>query len=82
MGIIMYELLTENTSPYGKVLNIELQVCQNPQFRPKIPVVTEESMVRYVDIMQTCWAHSPSERPSSEELVTSLEQCYSMLYSN
>ncbi len=76
----MYELLTENTNPYGNIMNIELQVCQKPDFRPQIPVLTDESMLKYAEIMQNCWSHNAVLRPTCDELVANLEQCYAMLY--
>ncbi len=87
LGIIMYEIVTENTNPYGTystTMNIELQVCQNANFRPQVPSAilqqADESMLQYIELMKLCWNHQASQRPSTDEIIVSLEQCYSMLY--
>lgn len=83
LGIIMYEVLTENTNPYGaSIMNVEYQVSQDANFRPKLPqsLNIDESISVYIELMQQCWKHSPSERPSTDEIITSLERCYSLLY--
>jgi serine/threonine protein kinase len=75
-GILMFELLAEST-PYGSnpSPNLELKVAKNPLFRPVFPetVVISQEMLFLVNLMSECWSAAPEERPSFEELCTTME---------
>jgi len=79
-AIIMYEVLMETLSPYGKqvTFNIEQRVMKDPTFRPEVKpqsdfeTDTERELCKW---MQRCWSHQPADRPSFEELCTALSAC-------
>lgn len=78
-GIIMFELLTETTTPYEKSsqhFSIEQRVANNPTFRPQLPAtfVVSPQKMPVVKLMQQCWTHYPNERPSFESIVKELQQ--------
>ena len=37
--------------------------------RPEVPVEAEDEMPEYVALMRRCWATSPDDRPSANEVV-------------
>lgn len=77
-SIIMMELLTETTNPYGVASNshnIEVKVAMNPSFRPQF---NEDFDVRdeykpYISLMQRGWHDNPDERPTMNEILSYLE---------
>ncbi|CAG8575048.1 4628_t:CDS:2 [Paraglomus brasilianum] len=70
-GILMWELST-GTHPFSyREYNAELShdICSGT--RPRIQVGTP---IRYMRLMQKCWADDPDVRPSAEEVCTIIEQ--------
>ena len=76
LGIIIYELLTSNTDPYGKnnKFNVELRVAQYPDFRPVVPENLDSDAEQIVvKLMQLCWSHSAKDRPELDVIISTLE---------
>lgn len=82
-GILMYEILT-GSRPYKEVMSnknmnaFQFQKLITQGMRPEIKVPIKEELKR---LMEQCWSHDPSERPTSSELFQklSLWQCEHLL---
>lgn len=78
LSIIMMELLTETTNPYNVAKNhhnIEVQVANNPFFRPQFSPEFKfrKEYKEYISLMQQCWLEDPQARPSMETVLKYLE---------
>jgi len=75
-GIMMFELYCESLNPYGNKGNIEVKVAKNPLFRPVFPdtIDVPQQHIFYVFLMQRCWSHEASLRPSFADIVTTFEE--------
>lgn len=80
-GIMMFELYCEQMNPYGNKINIEAKVAKNPLFRPVFPENMDipQSRIFFVFLMQRCWSHEPSLRPSFADIVNLLEEKFKAL---
>jgi len=77
-GIIMFEILTGNTDPYGKnnKFNVELRVAQHEDYRPVIPesfVLERDEQKIVIKLMSLCWSHNPKDRPELDVIISTLE---------
>eukprot|EP00339_Tiarina_fusa_P017847 CAMPEP_0117010202 /NCGR_PEP_ID=MMETSP0472-20121206/9056_1 /TAXON_ID=693140 ORGANISM="Tiarina fusus, Strain LIS" /NCGR_SAMPLE_ID=MMETSP0472 /ASSEMBLY_ACC=CAM_ASM_000603 /LENGTH=398 /DNA_ID=CAMNT_0004712683 /DNA_START=255 /DNA_END=1447 /DNA_ORIENTATION=- len=71
-GIILWEALTRE-EPYQEYNNLEeftYAICQK-RARPSIPPGTPASLAR---LMQQCWQHDPSKRPSFSVIIQDLDR--------
>lgn len=69
-SLIFYEIIT-NEQPFKgySILQILMDVVRNgkrPEFKNDIPKC-------YQDLIQSCWSHSPNDRPSFQEIVEQLK---------
>lgn len=82
LGIIMFEILTQNFEPYGNIGNVEMKVAQNENFRPELPttIVLDPSKDLFVNCMQKCWSHDPLARPTANQVADILLSNYALLY--
>jgi len=72
-AIMMFEILTSNFNPFNKKrhFNLELQIANNPNFRPNINELQKFNDTKYdylIFIMEDSWKHVPRKRPSFCEI--------------
>ena len=66
-AIIIWEILLNDFSPYGKNVNVEYKVAAG--LRPDISKIQiDEKFVWVVNIMKNCWERESTKRPSFEEI--------------
>lgn len=76
--MILYEMLLERL-PYWdspNVMNIQIRVANDPQFRPTVPpeyLGSEDSHQEYVQIMTQCWDHDAAKRPDLPQVIARLQ---------
>lgn len=70
-GIIMWELIARQ-EPYGGQKGVQIAYAAAEQgMRPKIP---DDCPPEYSELMQQCWASSPGERPTFQQILKRLFQ--------
>uniref|UniRef100_A0A6I8Q2T5 Tyrosine-protein kinase n=1 Tax=Xenopus tropicalis TaxID=8364 RepID=A0A6I8Q2T5_XENTR len=69
-GILLYEIMSLGMQPYPALSNYEVLEFLNRGQRMKAP---PSCSTRVYNIMLTCWAWNPNERPSFDDLRTMLE---------
>lgn len=75
LGIILYQLLTEEP-PYGPntPADIHIQVAHNPLLRPTVKEQYAKEHTSYVQLMQQCWSHDPTKRPTADQVCAALQE--------
>lgn len=76
-AILMYVLITERFSPYGKELNewtILNKVASSPDFRPKIQKEDFEEIEFLIPIIEKNWGQIPEERNSFKDIEMKLKE--------
>jgi serine/threonine protein kinase len=82
-AIMMFQLLTkkidniyQDTISNDNVLNVELQVAINPNFRPLIPkkYLEKKKYFEFIELMKKCWNQDPKERPSFNDITMTLQK--------
>ena len=69
LGIVLWELLTFEEPYRGLSLPYIAKAVVQEDYRPKIPSSTPAD---YADLLQHCWHREPSSRPTSKEIVQTL----------
>eukprot|EP01111_Echinosteliopsis_oligospora_P011467 TRINITY_DN3793_c0_g1_i1.p1 TRINITY_DN3793_c0_g1~~TRINITY_DN3793_c0_g1_i1.p1 ORF type:complete len:924 (+),score=262.14 TRINITY_DN3793_c0_g1_i1:63-2834(+) len=75
-GVLLWELVTR-TEPYADMdpIHVAVEVIQD-DLRPDIPEYTPKP---FADIMLSCWATNPDDRPDMTEILETLQQYYDTL---
>jgi hypothetical protein len=66
----------KNKKNYKCTLLIELQVADNPNFRPRLSKKIEEKKryFEFIDLMKKFLQHDPKERPGFNEITMTLQE--------